>query len=138
MAQRRPSTTPLDDLFAHSDAINARTRENEAGEQESREGETAPDAQDQEDQDEDAAPEQETGERTSRSGAGGEGAGAFLALIAYPLLVNLLDGGPAQMWGWVKAKFINQPYGGSSSSGPSSKTANPTNAQTTPLGREKV
>lgn len=40
-----------------------------------------------------------------------EGAGAFLALLIYPLAVNLLNGGPAQMWGWVRAKWINQPYG---------------------------
>lgn len=44
-----------------------------------------------------------------------EGAGALLALFAYPLAVNLLLGGPAQMWGWVKAKWVNEPYGGQAS-----------------------
>jgi hypothetical protein len=33
-----------------------------------------------------------------------------------------MTGGPAQAWGWVKAKWVNEPYGGGSSSGPSSST----------------
>ena len=41
-----------------------------------------------------------------------DGAGAFLAVFAYPLFLNLLKGGPAQMWGWVRAKWTNQPYAG--------------------------
>lgn len=49
----------------------------------------------------------------------------FLALFAYPLLVNLLTGGPAQMWGWVKAKWLNQPYGGTSNSGPTAAAGSP-------------
>jgi hypothetical protein len=44
--------------------------------------------------------------------AGQEGAGVLLALFAYPLLANLLRGGPPQMWGWVKAKWVNEPYAG--------------------------
>jgi hypothetical protein len=53
-------------------------------------------------------PEPSPGSATNRAAV--EGAGAFLALFAIPLLVNLLEGGPAQMWGWVKAKWLNQPY----------------------------
>lgn len=49
----------------------------------------------------------------------------LLAVFAYPLLVNLLNGGPAQMWGWVKAKWVNQPYGGTSNSGPAAKPPGP-------------
>lgn len=40
----------------------------------------------------------------------GDGAGLALALFGYPLAVNLLLGGPARMWGWVRAKWVNQPY----------------------------
>jgi hypothetical protein len=36
----------------------------------------------------------------------------FLALFLYPVLVNFLTGGHAQVIGWLKAKFINEPYGG--------------------------
>lgn len=50
-------------------------------------------------------------------GVAGEGAGAVLALFAYPLLVNGLRGGPAQAKGWLAAKFINQPYGGGRAGG---------------------
>lgn len=48
------------------------------------------------------------GSATNRAAV--EGAGAFLALFAIPLIVNLIEGGPAQMWGWVKAKWLNEPY----------------------------
>lgn len=69
---------------------------------------------------------------------GVEGAGAFLALFCYPLLANLLSGGPAQMWGWVRAKWTNQPYGGVGSSGPTASTGQQTvflpAAQTAPNG----
>lgn len=41
----------------------------------------------------------------------------MLALFAYPLLVNLLKGGPAQMWGWVAAKWANKPYGAATGAG---------------------
>jgi hypothetical protein len=41
---------------------------------------------------------------------GADGAGAILALFAYPLLVAALKGGPAAAKGWLAAKFINQPY----------------------------
>lgn len=52
---------------------------------------------------------------SGRGGGGGgigeQASGALLALFLWPLLLNLVRGGPAQMWGWVKAKWINQPYG---------------------------
>lgn len=48
---------------------------------------------------------------TLSSTVSGNPSGAFLALFAWPLTFNLLRGGPRQMWGWVAAKFINQPYG---------------------------
>lgn len=43
---------------------------------------------------------------------GTDGAGAFLALVIYPLIINFLQGGTAQMLGWVKAKWVNEPYAG--------------------------
>lgn len=64
-----------------------------------------------------AAPSSSSSPAAARS-FGVEGAGAFLALFCYPMLVNLLSGGPAQMWGWIRAKWINQPYGAVSSAGP--------------------
>ncbi len=39
-----------------------------------------------------------------------EGAGGLLALFAYPIGLNLIRGGPAQAWGWVRAKWFNEPY----------------------------
>jgi len=30
--------------------------------------------------------------------------------VLYPLAINFLQGGPAQMFGWIKAKWVNQPY----------------------------
>jgi hypothetical protein len=62
--------------------------------------------------------------------AGTEGAGALLALFLYPLAVNLLNGGPAQMWGWVKAKWLNQPYG----AGPAGRPPPPAPATGVPAG----
>ncbi len=40
-----------------------------------------------------------------------QGGGLVLALVLYPLGLNLLKGGPARMWAWVKAKWVNQPLG---------------------------
>jgi len=54
----------------------------------------------------------------------------MLALFLYPLLVNGLQGGPAQAWGWVKAKWINQPYGGGNAGGPGQSTSQITRAPT--------
>ena len=145
MAARRRSTTPLDDLFAHSDAVNARAQQ--AAEEEPADADDQEPAGDEDDQDEeDGQDEEGDGNDDARWAAqqlqlkrrGGQGAGAFLALFAYPLLLNLLDGGPSQMWGWVQAKFVNKPFGGASNSGPSTTAANPDNIQTVPLGREKV
>lgn len=36
-----------------------------------------------------------------------DGAGVLLALFVYPLGVHLIKGGPAEMWAWVKAKWLN-------------------------------
>lgn len=68
------------------------------------------DNEDDEDDGDDRPTVQEASARVGRVTV--EGAGAFLALFAYPLAVNLLKGGPPRMWGWVRAKWINQPYSG--------------------------
>ncbi len=44
------------------------------------------------------------------SRAGGDVAGFLLSLIGYALVLNYLEGGPAQVRGWLAAKFLNQPY----------------------------
>lgn len=36
--------------------------------------------------------------------------GFLVAMFIYPLAVNFIKGGPPRMWGWIKAKFINEPY----------------------------
>jgi hypothetical protein len=69
-----------------------------------------------------AAPQGTLARRYAARPKGADGAGAVLALFAYPLLINALKGGPAQAKGWVAAKFINQPYGGPGPGGPGSKT----------------
>lgn len=70
------------------------------------------------------------------SSIGQETGGALLALFLWPLTFNLVKGGPAQMWGWIKAKFINQPYsasgaapstGAAAPAGGTSSTAPPAN-----------
>jgi hypothetical protein len=74
--------------------------------------------------------------RTPASSGGGrsfatEGSGAFLALFVYPLVLNFLRGGQGRAWGWVKAKWVNQPYGAaapaSTTSGGSSNLSAPHN-----------
>lgn len=40
------------------------------------------------------------------------GAGFVLGLVLYALVLNYLKGGPAQVKGWIAAKFINKPYAG--------------------------
>lgn len=40
----------------------------------------------------------------------GEGAGLVLGVIGYALVLNYVRGGPAAMVGWVKSKFLNEPY----------------------------
>jgi hypothetical protein len=42
--------------------------------------------------------------------------GAILAMFLYPMGFALLKGGPDRMWGWIKAKFFNEPY--SAAAGP--------------------
>lgn len=38
-------------------------------------------------------------------------AGFVLGLLLYALTLNYLQGGSAQVRGWLRAKFLNQPYG---------------------------
>ncbi len=47
---------------------------------------------------------------TAVTRAGGDVAGFLLSLIGYALVLNYLEGGPAQVRGWLAAKFLNQPY----------------------------
>lgn len=50
----------------------------------------------------------------ARPTAGQNTAGVLLALVVYPILANLLIGGPGRAWGWITAKWINEPYGSTS------------------------
>jgi hypothetical protein len=64
-------------------------------------------------------------------GPAAQAGGAVFALFLWPLIFNLVKGGPGQMWGWVKAKFINEPYsasgasttGGAPATGPAASAA---------------
>jgi hypothetical protein len=38
------------------------------------------------------------------------GGGLLAFFVVWPLVMNLLRGGPPQMLGWIKAKLINEPY----------------------------
>lgn len=49
---------------------------------------------------------------SSTSSTGGNGAGVLLGMLGYAVLVNFLHGGPAQVRGWMAAKFLNKPYQG--------------------------
>lgn len=66
-----------------------------------------------------------------RASWGTEGSGAFLAFFIYPLVLNFLRGGQGRAWGWVKAKWVNEPYGAaapaSASSGGSANLSAPHN-----------
>lgn len=53
-------------------------------------------------------------------------AGVFFGATLFALGTNFIDGGPSQAWGWVKAKFINQPFGTSTAVSPSSATSSTT------------
>jgi hypothetical protein len=64
-----------------------------------------------------------------------QGSGAFLALFIYPLALNFLRGGQAQAWGWVKAKWINQPYGAAA---PAPKQANSSSTTLPPNDMRRV
>jgi hypothetical protein len=57
-----------------------------------------------------ASPAAATAARGTSAGVIEQGSGVLAALVIYPLVMNLVKGGPAQMWGWVKAKWLNQPY----------------------------
>lgn len=45
-----------------------------------------------------------------RAGIVDDGAGFVLGLLLYALALNYLQGGAAQARGWIRAKFLNQPY----------------------------
>lgn len=80
------------------------------------------------DEDQDQAPAAEPPAAPARTvNFGNEGSGAFLALFIYPLVINFLRGGQAQAWGWVKAKWINQPYGAAAPAKSSSSSAGSSN-----------
>ena len=63
------------------------------------------------DEDLEETPVPDTGNQGRTVNFGAEGSGAFLAFFVYPLVINFLRGGQAQAWGWVKAKWLNEPYG---------------------------
>ncbi len=71
------------------------------------------------------------GKAPRASTASAEGAGGLLALFAYPVLMNLLRGGPAQARGWFAAKFFNEPY---NPPGPARSTGTHTRKGTTTAG----
>ena len=52
---------------------------------------------------------------TSTATVSQQGAGLFVGLIAYALLVNYIRGGTPQVKGWLAAKFMNKPYTGGAS-----------------------
>lgn len=62
--------------------------------------------QDDEDQDEDTR-----GPRTRAAAEGGPAlsAGLVLGFLAYSAAIQIFRGGTAQLSGWLKAKFINEP-----------------------------
>lgn len=62
-----------------------------------------------------------------------QASGLVVAMFAYPLVLHLLLGGPGRMWGWVKAKFINQPYT-AGTAGPARKAGPAAPAQPPLLG----
>jgi hypothetical protein len=63
-----------------------------------------------------------------------EGAGAILALFAYPLAVALLNGGPPLMWQWIRAKFTNNATP-ANPQGPTAQTGNVQQWAPTPSGK---
>lgn len=72
------------------------------------------DDEDQADEVEDQAADEKPGRSFSFTGGGigQQAGGAVLALFLWPMVWNLVQGGPGQMWGWIKAKWINEPYAG--------------------------
>jgi hypothetical protein len=50
-------------------------------------------------------------------GLANDGAGFVLGLVLYALVLNYLQGGAGQVRGWMKAKFLNQPWGGAAPAG---------------------
>lgn len=55
-------------------------------------------------------------------GAGSQLAGGVLAVFLWPMVFNTVKGGPRQLWGWIKAKWINEPYQPGRGQGPTATT----------------
>jgi hypothetical protein len=77
------------------------------------------------------------GPARGRASFGSEGAGAFLALLVYPLVVNFLIGGRARAFGWVKAKWVNEPYGAAAPASSASQARQHQGAGATLSGAKK-
>lgn len=57
---------------------------------------------------------------------GGDGGGLLLAVFAYPIVLAILQHGPAGATDWLKAKFLNiDTHPGAGSTGPKRHTGNP-------------
>jgi len=56
---------------------------------------------------------------------GGTVAGTVLGLILFAMGNALLNGGPAELAGWLKAKFFNEPYTGASSTATATSSSSP-------------
>ena len=76
-------------------------------------GDTQPlPAQDAEEPQEPADESEDTSTPASARGPVTEqiGGGLLAFFVVWPLVMNLLKGGPPQMLGWLKSKLINEPY----------------------------
>lgn len=77
-------------------------------------GEDVDDDQDDEDEGdtEEEPPADTRGKRTRAAVEGGPAlsAGLVLGFIAYSAAIQLFQGGPARLSGWIKAKLINEPW----------------------------
>lgn len=61
---------------------------------------------------------QVSGANKARSAIGsGDGSGVLLAVLAYPMLLALAKGGPAEVVVWLKAKFLNRTPSGAEAAG---------------------
>ena len=100
-ASPRPRRPP-----ASSSLSDEAVADRKAVSQLAQDGDSAEDAADETEQE----PQPTTpGPRSSR--AGEQVGGSIVAFfVAYPLALNLLKGGPPRMWGWIKAKWVNEPY----------------------------
>jgi hypothetical protein len=58
-----------------------------------------------------------------RGKGGGTLAGTFFGLILFAMGRALLEGGPAEVAGWLGAKFLNKPYTSASTTSASSSSS---------------